>query len=492
MSWPAPVSFRAQAFIIAAASLAVVCLAALIVRDAVFTTESKLLDEAQQLCKSACKDLMTQYQYEERAYAGDPQRKPPLDQQEVSLKVISMAVLQAYKGIKGGMYLAAPDDRIIGYAYPTAELQDVSKLTNKEKDFIRSLAGRASVIGEMVTQPGRLDKDQVVGAAIRSREMTIWTMRRVTVLRYPLFETDRGWLAALVFSTILGVSGIISIWYMLHSGIMAIQQGLLRLEDNFSFRLPSIRGDLGQVTLAINRMAERRMALEQKLRQQDRLAALGKVVSGVAHEVRNPLNSIKLTLQLLERRLKKGIAASNEVQECLQEIDRLDMIVGRLLAFGRPAMTNRHTQEIAPLIFQAIKMVHEPMQKKHIRIDSTGQELDLAADVDGPQIIQVLINLLLNAIDASPLSGMVKLTAESLGLNVCIRISDEGSRIPDDVRPHVFDAYYTTKPEGSGLGLAVSREIVVNHGGALEFESKAGGTTFIMLLPIERSIQGET
>jgi signal transduction histidine kinase len=490
MRWPAPISFRAQAVIIAAASLAVAGLAVFIVRDAVFTTENKLRDEARHICETACKDMLNQY--EQRVnYAGDPLHELPRAAQELSLKVISLTVLNVYKGVKGGMYLGA-SDRIMGYAYPTAELQSESELTPKEREFIRTLAGRASVIGELVSQTAWLDKDQVVGAAIRSKEMTIWTMRHVKVLRYPLFETNRGWLAALVFSTILGVGGIISIWYMLHSGVMAIQQGLRRLEDNFSFRLPSIRGDLGQVSLAINRMAERRMALEEKLRQQDRLAALGKVVSGVAHEVRNPLNSIKLTLQLLERRLKKGVAASNEVQECLQEIDRLDMIVGRLLAFGRPAMTHRHTQEIAPLIFQAIKMVHEPMQKKNVRIDATGQEPDLVADVDGPQIIQVLINLLLNAIDASPDSGTVKLTAAGIGLNICIRISDEGSRIPDDVRPHVFDAYYTTKTEGSGLGLAVSREIIVSHGGALEFESEAGGTTFIMLLPVERSVGSET
>jgi signal transduction histidine kinase len=491
MRWPAPVSFRAQAFIIAAASLAVVGLAALIVRDAVFTTESRLLDEARHLCQSACKDIRAQY--EPRAgYTQDPLHNLPRDAQELTLKVISMTVLQVYKGIKGGMYMSASGS-IMGYAYPTAESRDDSELTEKEKDFVRALAAKASVMGEMVTHSQWLDRNQVVGAAIRSKDMTIlWTMRRVTVLRYPLFSTHRSWLAALVLSTILGVGGIISIWYMLHSGVMSIQQGLRRLEENFSFRLPSIRGDLGQVALAINRMAERRMALEEKLRQQDRLAALGKVVSGVAHEVRNPLNSIKLTLQLLERRLKKGAATANEVQECLQEIDRLDMIVGRLLAFGRPAMTNRHTQEIAPLISQAIKMVHDPMQNKKVRIDASSLEPDLAADVDGPQIIQVLINLLLNAIDASPASGMVKLTAARLGLNACIRISDEGSRIPDDVRPHVFDAYYTTKPEGSGLGLAVSREIVVNHGGALEFESDAGGTAFIMLLPIERSIESET
>ncbi|MBN1568300.1 MAG: hypothetical protein JXA73_10675 [Acidobacteria bacterium] len=490
MLWPAPVSFRAQAFIIAAASLAVAGLAALIVQDVVFTTENKLLTDAQQLCMAACQEL--KIQYKERAeYGGDPLQNLPQDAQEISLRGISNTVLNAYKGIKGGMYLENPG-RIMGYAYPTAPPGPASDLTENEREFIRSLASRAAANDEITTQSEWWDRDLVVGSAVRTRDMILWTMRRVPVLRYPVIGTHRWWLAALVFSAILGVGGIISIWYMLHSGVVTINQGLRRLEDNFSYRLPLVRGDLGQVSHAINRMAERRMALEEKLRQQDRLAALGKVVAGVAHEVRNPLNSIKLTLQLLDRRLKKGVATSSEVQECLQEIDRLDMIVGRLLAFGRPAMTNRHTQEIEPLIHQAAKMVHEPMQKKNIQIITNKPEPGLVADVDGPQIIQVLINLLLNAIEASPPSGTVKLAAESLGPNICIRIADEGERIPDDVRHHVFDAYYTTKPNGSGLGLAVSREIIANHGGALEFESENTGTTFIMLLPIERSAADAT
>ena len=490
MLWPAPVSFRAQAFIIAAASLAVVCLAAFIVRDVIFATESKLLADSQQLCIAASQELRTQYQ-ERAAYAGDPLKNLPRDAQEISLMGISATVLKAYKGIKGGMFLPETG-RITGYTYPTAASGSESELTEIERIFIRSLANRSAGDDAVATQSKWYDRDLIVGAAVRSGGMVLWTMRRVPVLRYPLMGTQRWWLAALVFSTVLGVGGIISIWYRLHSGVAGIRYGLRHLEDNFSYRLPLIRGDLGQVAQAINRMAERRAALEEKLRQQDRLAALGKVVAGVAHEVRNPLNSIKLTLQLLDRRLKKGITASNEVEECLQEIDRLDMIVGRLLAFGRPVITNRHTQEIEPLIHQAIRMVHEPMQNKDIQIIVNEVETGLAADVDGPQIIQVLINLLLNAIEAVPSAGTVRLTAENLGPNVCIRIDDEGDRIPDDVRQHVFDAYYTTKPNGSGLGLAVSREIVVNHGGSLEFVSEVSGTTFIMLLPIERSQADET
>jgi signal transduction histidine kinase len=185
--------------------------------------------------------------------------------------------------------------------------------------------------------------------------------------------------------------------------------------------------------------------------------------------------------------LKKGIATSTEVQECIQEINRLDMIVGRLLAFGRPTMTKRHSQNITPILDQAIKMVHEPMQKKGIQIEANIPTVDLAADIDGPQIIQVLINLLLNAIEAALSPGTVRVAAENLEMHLVLKITDFGNRIPDDVRPHVFDAYYTTKPNGSGLGLAVSREIVANHGGTLEFESEHTGTTFTLRLPLERN-----
>jgi signal transduction histidine kinase len=234
-------------------------------------------------------------------------------------------------------------------------------------------------------------------------------------------------------------------------------------------------------------MAERRMALEAELRRQDRLAALGKVVSGVAHEVRNPLNSMKLTLQLLDRRLKKGVSVSNEIQESLREIDRLDMIVGRLLAFGRPTMTNRQVQNLAPLVEQATKMVQEPARQKGVSIAIHGLDQSAAADVDGPQMVQVLINLLLNAIDASPTSGMVRVEAEHLNSSVRIVVSDQGPGIAEEAKAHVFDAYFTTKPNGSGLGLAVSREIVANHGGELEFETSTSGTNFVLLLPIDRS-----
>jgi len=485
MFWPAPASFRVQAAIIAAASLAVVGLAAFIVRNVISTTEDALVAEARQSCVSACQEL--RIQYEERNTYGSDLLQMPAEAQDLSLTAISMTVLRAFEGIDGGIYLPKTD-HILGYANPADPKVSRPRMRGPRADFVRTLAKLAATTDEIVTQSDRLDTSIIVGAAVHAKagDSMVWTMRRISLMRDPLADSGRWWLAALVLSTLLGMLGIVSIWYMLRAGVAGIRRGLRTLEDDFAYRLPTIRGDLGEIAMAINGMAERRMALEAELRRQDRLAALGKVVSGVAHEVRNPLNSMKLTLQLLDRRLKKGVPVSHEIEEALHEIDRLDMIVGRLLAFGRPAMNNRQVQDVAPLIEQAIKMVQEPSRKKDVKINVTSSA-PLSADVDGPQIVQVLINLLLNAIDASPESGTVQVDAVKRDSSVGITVADQGPGIPEEARPHIFDAYFTTKPNGSGLGLAVSREIVANHGGALEFEPTASGTRFRLQLPIDRS-----
>jgi signal transduction histidine kinase len=483
MFWPAPASFRAQAAIIAAASLAVVALAVFLVGNVISTTEGRLQADARQLCISACQRL--QFEYEDRAnLGGDILQNLPLDAQDISLKGVSLTVLRNFSGIEGGVYLIALD-RVMGYANPGNAAAAAPEPQSPEMGFIRSLAGRAVEAERIVSETDRWGVAAAVPA--QSGGAVIWTLRRIPLGRDPLAETGRGWLAALVLSTLLGMVGIVSIWYMLHRGVADIRRGLHRLEDDFTYRFPMIRGDFGQIAMAINGMAERRMALEAELRRQDRLAALGKVVSGVAHEIRNPLNSMKLTLQLLDRRLKKGMPVSHEIQESLHEIDRLDMILGRLLAFGRPSMMSRQVQNLAPVIEQAIKMVQNAVRQKGIRMIALGLRDGPTADIDGPQIVQVLINLLLNAIDASPASGTVRVEVQRRDDTTRILVSDTGPGIPEESRPHIFDAYFTTKPNGMGLGLAVSREIVANHGGTLEFDTGPAGTSFILLLPIDRS-----
>jgi two-component system, NtrC family, sensor histidine kinase HydH len=486
MPWPAPASFRLQAAIIALASLAVVGLAAFLVSNVIATTEGTLRTEARQACVAACQELLLQYD-ERKTYGSNLQQMPP-EAQDISLTAISRTVLRAFEGVEGGIYLVK-EQRLSGYAYSSDPTGNRPKPRGRGLEFLRGLATRAAASADIITEENAFETNYIVWAASRTKsgEAVAITGRRMSLARDLLTETARRWLAVLVLFALLGMLGIVSIWYMLRSGVAGISRGLRKLQEDFTYRLPMIRGDFGEIAMAINGMAEHRATLEAELRRQDRLAALGKVVSGVAHEVRNPLNSMKLTLQLLDRRLKKGVPVSHEIQEALREIDRLDMIVSRLLAFGRPTMGNREVQNVAPLVEQAAKMVQEPARKKGTKIVVGGLEDGPAADVDGPQIVQVLINLFLNAIDASPQSKEVKVSAMRQEASVRIVVSDSGSGIPEEARQHIFDAYFTTKPNGSGLGLAVSREIIANHGGTLDFETTTSGTSFILQLPIDRS-----
>jgi signal transduction histidine kinase len=266
--------------------------------------------------------------------------------------------------------------------------------------------------------------------------------------------------------------------------VATINTGLAQLDLNIKYLLPSISGDFGKVAQAVNRMAEVRGSLESTLRRQDRLAALGKVVAGVAHEIRNPLNALSLTLELLERRVRKGLATGDEAREAILEVERLERILGRLLAFGRPEMENRHVQNLQPLLERALRVVDDHSRRKSVRVTlaEPGPE-QCQADVDALAIEQVLINLLLNAIDASPEGGVVQVQVTADARGVRIQVHDQGPAIPEGIRDHLFDPYFTTKESGTGLGLAVSREIVCHHGGSIDFDSGASGTTFVLKLP---------
>jgi signal transduction histidine kinase len=467
------IPLRVQIAIIVLASVAMLALAGVLVRDVISRTETRLVDETNEQVLTAARELQDQYEERAALAADDPLDALPPQAQDVSLRGLAATVLRSYRGVEGGFRLSGS---VVGFTSARPLSTDEAALLNASSP----------------TGGARADwgVDIAVAAAVplSSTNGVAWAMKRLTGIGDPGVERRRWLLAGLLLSALLGLGAVVSVWYSLRSGVSTMKTGLQQMESDFSYRMPAVAGDFGQIADAANQMATRRTALETELRRQDRLAALGRTVAGVAHEIRNPLNSMKLTLELLSRRLKKGEAQPEQVQGALEQIDRLDQIVGRLLAFGRPALNHRHRQDLRPIMEQAAAMVHEPARRKQVDIQlSVPPDAPVEADVDGPQIQQVLINLLLNAIDASPAGQAVTLSAEANGSGYAVSVADRGSGIPDEGRSHIFDVYYTTKPDGVGLGLSVSREIVANHGGRLEFDSKPGDTVFRFVLPAERS-----
>lgn len=478
--WPVPHSFRTQLAVVCVASLAVIGLSGILIRDVIAEAESRLLAEARRQCDAACRELAVQYR-ERTAWGHDALESLPLEAQDLSLRGVVQTVLRSYEGLQGGFYRPGTHG-VLGLA---ASPGVTAGLGARELELIGSAARLAGPGPAVVT--GWQERDPVVAAARQLEHGQVaWVIKRVQSATGSRGWQRRLWYGALAFSALLGIAAVTGIWLALRTGVSRIAAGLRRLEEDFDHRLPAIGGEFGEIARAVNRMAERRKLLEAELRRQDRLAALGKVVAGVAHEIRNPLNSLRLTLELLERRWKRGAATGAEIREALGEIERLDGILARLLAFGRPAPADRRPQDVLALARQAAAMVQEQAQRKRVGLAMPAEGEELPAKVDGPQIVQVMLNLLLNAIQASPEGGVVEVRGEHCGDRICVSVTDRGPGIPEEIRPHIFDAFFTTRPEGSGLGLAVSREIVAAHGGALELDPAADGTMFRVYLPAGR------
>ncbi|GEM_PF-545510 len=228
-----------------------------------------------------------------------------------------------------------------------------------------------------------------------------------------------------------------------------------------------------------------RMRLEERVYRQERLAALGKLVAGVAHEIRNPLTSISCYIQLWQRHNNPSPRSLATMQ---QEVTRLDTLVNQLLYFAKPAEAKFSTQNLNQLVEKVLQFFTELYPGKYTIIKSLAVNLP-PAWIDPEQIERVLMNLIFNAIQAMPDGGRleVKTVYDAVTGAITTTVSDSGCGIAPEALSHLFDPFYSTKPKGTGLGLAIAYEIIRAHGGNIEVESKPGqGTTFRFFVQTSR------
>ena len=231
--------------------------------------------------------------------------------------------------------------------------------------------------------------------------------------------------------------------------------------------------------------------LQRAVRQADRLASIGTLASGMAHEIKNPLTALKTFTQLLPKRYNDAEFRHDFSGLAGSEIARIERIVNQLLAFARPAPLMIEQVNLHEIIGNAVKLVG-PQASRHQIAVRTAFKADadyIAADKDRLQ--QVMLNLLLNAIQANADGGWIEVSTEmepgtpEHEAFIRLDVRDGGNGIPQDILPHIFDPFFTTKGEGTGLGLSVSYNIVAEHKGRLEVASEAGkGTCFSLYLPI--------
>lgn len=227
--------------------------------------------------------------------------------------------------------------------------------------------------------------------------------------------------------------------------------------------------------LAAARAARRLTGMEERLRQLDRLASLGKVAAEVAHEVRNPLVSVKTFLQLLPERRDDPEFATDFLAVATEELARVERLLAALIAYPR-----RQVDEDGADVAQALEHVTELLrhfaQAHRVEILSAPREDLPAAALDTDALRQVLLNLTLNAIEVSPEGGRVTLSASRAQEGLEIRVDDAGPGVPEGHREQVFEPFHSTRGEGhGGLGLSISRRIAEEAGGTLRVEDPPGG-----------------
>jgi two-component system sensor histidine kinase HydH len=227
-------------------------------------------------------------------------------------------------------------------------------------------------------------------------------------------------------------------------------------------------------------------SLRKEIARSQRLASVGRLAAGVSHEIRNPLSSIKGFATYFKERYH-DVPENQQISDLMiQEVDRLNRVVGQLHEFARPITISKKPIQLKTFIENSIKLVERQAFENNIEvISSLSQEVE-DAYIDPDRINQVLLNLYLNAIESMGNGGNLTVTlAKNIEKNgIKIQVTDTGAGIGKDDMAHIFDPYFTTKPSGTGLGLAIGHNIMEAHKGEINVESQLGqGTTITLMLP---------
>ena len=504
------ISFRRQIMLLGV--VAVVLLVAVLFATfaALQYTRSAVLKDDQRRLSRATSSLVMEYNKESEA--DRLKNKPQLlenagaQPSQDALAALSRIVAQNLDGVEGGFY-ATNRDALVGYSTPkrvgASEGLGTEGTTDDERPALLLVARKAAsskLPSEQVFAAGE-GVNLVSAIPLRDGQRFIgsaWTIMRLPSIpgtnrfRTYLIAVGLGIAAlACVLLTLLVVSG-------LQDGVRKIEGGLKNLEDSLASQIPidNDPDEIRQIAQAINRLGtslrekiESEKQIEDRLRHAERLAALGRLIAGVAHEVRNPLATIRLRLQMCQDSEDDDVRKSCDI--ALQEIERLDEMVNRLLSFSRPVRLHAEPTDLDRLVERRLDNFSELARRHDIRFITRFGGNSKSVCVDQSRLAQVFDNVIQNAIDAMSAKGgtlCVNVTREATksqnGPEACVEFNDTGEGIPSDVVSRIFDPFFTTKSSGTGLGLSICHELVQAHGGEIQVSSAEGcGTTVRILLP---------
>ncbi|NOX89748.1 MAG: hypothetical protein GXO77_12030 [Calditrichaeota bacterium] len=423
------------------------------------------------------------------------------------LKKITSKILSHAPGMEGGFYICQ-FDKFFGYANPTSpppipvygpppRSYNIIKKQVLETVDTRGVITRLHqfdpAIFPLATKPIFANGECIgaVWARIHiERELPHLKLRQV--INIGALIALLGFLIA-VFSSLNLRKKI----QHLHKDLEIIKQGV-------PHKIGSISGTLGYISRSINNMVEalnqehrKREQLERQLHQKEKMASLGTLIAGVAHEVKTPLAILKTRIQMWQQDLKdhkiSGITPSfseESMQLVINEVNRLDGLVKRLLYFSRPISDRIVPTQINDLLEQTIRFIQTNVKKDQYQIEYIPDKMLPPVNADPNALEQVFINIIMNSIEAISDGGKISILTEAAENKKKIRvwIVDNGCGIPEKYEQKIFDPFFTTKDKGFGLGLSISYEIVTAHNGSITFyQEKPAGTRCLIEFPINNS-----
>jgi len=270
-------------------------------------------------------------------------------------------------------------------------------------------------------------------------------------------------------------------------GVLVVFFDQLHRFDNDEKRLCTALASLGAVALQNARLYTRVFQSEESLRKSERLTTLGLLAAEIAHEIRNPLTVLKLLLGGIGLDFPEGDPRRTDMRVVGDKIDQLEAIVSRVLNFAK-APTSLHTRcSLTDIVEDALVLVRPKLAQSKIQARFAPPPGPLIVDGHEGQLQQVLLNLLINALQAMPDGGTITLTLAGTGHSAVLEIADTGTGVPEAIRDRIFDSFLSSRPEGTGLGLSIAKRVLIGHRGDIALLATGpAGTTFRVTLPLAK------
>ncbi|MEI6703509.1 MAG: ATP-binding protein [Deltaproteobacteria bacterium] len=232
--------------------------------------------------------------------------------------------------------------------------------------------------------------------------------------------------------------------------------------------------------------SEQILAIEENLRRAEKLSTLGEMAAVLAHEIRNPLGSIRGTAEILKDDYLPGDPKYEFIDIQIRETERLNRVVEDFLRMARPQSIERSQCRIRAELETVLMLVTNDARQRQVTLEFAPPSFEAIVAGDGEKLRQAFLNIVINALQATHSGGSVTITLNKADSELEIRIRDSGSGIASENLQRIFEPFFTTKPDGTGLGLAITKKIIEGHGGTLHIESEVGqGTTVMVALPMQ-------